>query len=212
MTKHGVANKARTKACLCELCVEAMRKQNSLRTYRKAMGITNKKTDSYKTRSQIRTMRRKGQMPVNFIAKEVGLTPNHVLQMISRSEYPKQVWLKTAKRVDNLYEKYSARQIDKTEMREGFVGSRLTMLGIQGLQAQGWSQQWIANQLEISQQRVSYLSRGVDKHVKPEVENRVKALVLEVGSKESTDARRNTTKSYAKKNGYVPTIMWDELV
>lgn len=212
MTKHGVANKARTKKCLCDECVAAMRKQNAVRTYRKTLGISNKKVDAHNTRSQLRQMYRRSHMPINFIARETGLSPNHVIKMISRSEYPKQVWRKTAKQVDNLFEKYRERQIDRSSMREGHVGSRLTMLGIQGLQAQGWSQQWIANQLGISQQRVSYLSRGIDKHVSLAVEDAVKALVLEVGSDESTEPRRNVTKNYAAKNGYVPTIMWDELV
>lgn len=189
-----------------------MRKQNAVHAYRKAMGISNKKVDAHNTRTQLRTMYRKSHMPINFIARETGLGSNHVIKMISRSEYPKQVWAKTAKRVDNLYEKYRERQIDRESMRDGHTGSRLTMLGIQGLQAQGWSQRWIAKQLGISQQRVSYLSRGADKHVTLEVENAVKALVKKVGSDESTEPRCNRTKNYAAKNGYVPTMMWDDLV
>lgn len=215
MTKHGIAYKAKTKSCLCVDCKAALTREYSVRAYRRAMGI-NVRTfvDAHETRRKIRLMYRKGGLSLSFVASEVGLNKNHIIQMRSRSEFPKTVQTTTAKNVDALYARYSAQKINRkvVSMRVGYSLSRLVVLGLQGLQAQGWSQQWIAGELGVSRQRVHQLSSGRDKYVTPEVEAKVLALVKRVGSTESDLKSATFTKNRAAKNGFVPTMMWDELV
>lgn len=215
MTKHGVANKAKMKSCLCTECKAALTRYYSVQAYRRAMGIRKREfVDAHETRTQIRRMYRKGGLSLSYVAKETNLSKNHVIDLRSRNEYPKRVEVKTAENVAALYARYSAQKIDrrKESMRDNHSVARLTILALEGLQAQGWSQQWIADQLGVSRQRVSQLANGCNKNVSLAVEASVLALVKRVGSSESNLKSAKFTKNRAMKCGFVPTIMWDELV
>lgn len=96
-------------------------------------------------------------------------------------------------------------------VRNGAVPSRLSRLAIQGMQAQGWSLVWIANQIQTD---TRHIQRILTKHslVLEETESKLVALARKVGSAESTEKFALRTKNFAARRGYLPTMYTDDLV
>lgn len=94
-------------------------------------------------------------------------------------------------------------------MSRGRSDARLAGRAVQGLFAQGYTYRWIARSVNAHEDTIYKLAQHERKWVNPQTEQRLLALVKEIGSTPGPSGRARTL---AKKHGWLPTMYDDRLV
>lgn len=201
-----------------------LRRQNKRSKVRAALGQQNVLVDAHDAILKLRALRTAG-LSTTYIAEQVGYEASTLRQLVGRKgtraapAAGRRITRSRAEATDRLYAQvmHERQHHDKSTLSDTgamygrLVPIRLTRLALEGLQAQGWSQRWIADRLGGQQSRV-YRMLHVARFVTPEMEAAVLEIVREIGSAESTEPRALRTKNEAARRGYAPTMYTDELV
>lgn len=207
---HGKPWMYTKRACwpACLDCYNAYIKENKKRVYLRDTGRAGTLLDAAPTQEKIRKLLVNRNYSIAYISRETGLHINSIRRLSLTDKPSKWVHSNTAKKIDKLYEQ--SHQPQGNTYYKDKVDPRTSRLAIQGLMVQGWTQKWIGEQIGVSKDAISNLSvRGRQRFVKPEIEASLVELAKRVGSDEGPSAY---IKNFAKKRGYVPTMMWDDFL
>lgn len=213
--------------CYCDGCVLRRRRISSRSSLRRAAGTQDGYEPAAKTAERIRAMLNLG-LSCTYIARETGYGSRERVRKLSKlapsrdaieAANGQRVLRSRAEAVERLHlrimdDRRCGRPVAEGEvgaMRKGTVPIRVTRLAIEGLQAQGYSLEWIGQQLGVGRQQI-YGLRTKHKLTSAEMEEKFVALARRVGSAESTASQARRTKNIALRKGYLPTIHFDEFI
>lgn len=209
---HGKAWMYEKHVCwpACFDCFEAARKHRKRIVYTRDSGKKQLRVEAEPVREMVRSLVRNRKYSIGYISRQTGIHRNTLKHYIrASSQYPMSWVLSgTADRVTRFYRESSGTPVANTKF-SNLVDVRLTRIAIRGLMRQGWDSLQIAEGTGMSDWNVLFIARGKSKMVKVENERAVVDFARKVGSSEGGC---QAVKTRAEQKGWLPTIMFDELL
>jgi lambda repressor-like predicted transcriptional regulator len=208
--EHGKPWMYAKKVCwpACFECYEAARKYRKKVVYRRETGQQTSRVNAESTRELIRNLVDKRGFSLRYLAEATGVHENTIRRMYRQDFEMKYTMQSFADKIEEIHLTPSKRG----DVRfSHLVDATLARNAIRGLMRQGWDQEWIAQQTGIDRYAISRICtpNNHTRFIKPENEKLIVELARQVGSSEGTST---SSRNYAIKMKWAPTIMFDELL